>query len=873
MPVARMSNSAMLNKLASGGGQDFGVPRNWTQATYGSGWPIRPVNAPRDQELPRSIDYPISVNSSLNPRTGWGLMSFAALYEAYMNVTEIANPVSTFWRTMTSFRPRLIDSSGNEVKNHEFSWMTVSPNRKDPFSVWLTRFLKSSKIYDAPALFFGTDSNGQINLMDYVDGSTLFVIIDEYGHIPAPESVEAYYNNYYAKPHNPAVTQNGANQAAGTIEQWLQQFQLRVQQNKPVPTKIPAFTQIIKGTPFAWWDQDQIWYTPTSPRVNAPYGESFIENAWSWIQLIVSITAFELGHYKTGNMPEGFMTLPEKQYNSPASILAAEIAYNARMSSNAATERMRLRMFPDGTKYIPTKKPDFPLPLYKTAVQNVLHAAGIPPSEYGDVPGQGLGGKGFKEGSLDDLQRNMINPARAFIAAPFNNVLTRCGVTDVTFDLAYPIEEIDPGQLKQDVYEGMAHGVLTMNDAQAQLKMKPIGDPNDPNNIANMHLIAMGNNVYVIERMDVQNGLAVPAFNGAGQGGNNPPAGPETAMEQDGGQHSGQDFNTIQSAIRHAMESGTLDGKTISIPSGKKLVAKVAPVNSLHEHNETIVDMLNDYAEGQTAELPVETVESTVSTPSTRPADKVIFTSVKLDKHCGVCPDDDDYFGAPISREITLPFPNLNHANGVEIVAMTPGGGLPPKAALWKPEGDEVEALQDWIGGPQYPREEAAYLLDRALGFMMVPVAYVTWADNEAGAAVYYTFGAGAALDMSQYAPAWLERAAVFDYISGQIDRGYHHNMLSHPDDPTRPVLIDNGLSFPVDPLHKPDSIFCEAWTGMPLSDDTAMAVQMLLGDASVWSDIQRLVGLQATQNARIRAQRVIEMRIVPPCEATNVAS
>lgn len=857
MPVARMSPASSMRKLLSGGGQDFGIPNRWTQATYGSGWPIRPVNAPKDQDLPRSIDYPIAVNSSLNPRTGWGLMSFAALYEAYMNVTEIANPVSTFWRTMTSFKPRLVDPSGNEVKGHPFSWMTDSPDRHTPFSVWLTWFLKSAKIYDAPALYFGTGDDGMIDRMEYVDGSTLFVIIDEYGHIPAPESLDAYYKNYQAKPH-PQSTQNTISGVAGTLEEWLKQLELRIRQNKPVPTKIPAFTQIIKGTPFAWWDQDQIWYTPTSPRVNAPYGESFIENAWSWIQLIVSITAFELGHYKTGNMPEGFMTLPEKQYNSPASILAAEIAYNARMSSNAPTERMRLRMFPDGTKYIPTKKPDFPLPLYKTAVQNVLHAAGIPPSEYGDVPGQGLGGKGFKEGSLDDLQRNMINPARAFIAAPFNNVLTRCNVTDVRFDMGYPVEEIDPAQLKQDVYEGMAHGVLTMNDAQAQLKMKPIGDPNDPDNIANMHLIAMGNNVYVIEKMDVQNGLAVPAFGGSGMGANGAPVGPETAALQAGGEHTPQDFATLQSAIRHAMESGTLDGKTISIPSGKTM-GKAEPVKSLHEHNDTIIEQLEEFYGEQTETLPVNPDGG-----ETRSLITTVKTTV-LDKHCGVCPEDDEYFGAPISRQITLPFPNLNHANGVEIVAMNPGFGLPPKAALWKPEGDEVEALQEWIGGPQFVREEAAYLLDRALGFMLVPVAYVAWADNEAGAAVYYTQGMQPPKEVSGYAPAWIERAAVFDYITSQIDRGYHHNYGTHPDDPGRLILFDNGLCFPTAPDQFSRSLFTEAWINMPLSDDALMAVWQAVNDASVWSDIKRLVGDAAVQKARLCAQRLLDERVIAP--------
>jgi hypothetical protein len=218
-----------------------------------------------------------------------------------------------------------------------------------------------------------------------------------------------------------------------------------------------------------------------------------------------------------------------------------------------------------------------------------------------------------------------------------------------------------------------------------------------------------------------------------------------------------------------------------------------------------------------------------------------------LQKHCGVCVEDDEYYGAPIIRQGTLTFPDSNHANGVEIVVMAPAG-LPSKPALWKPEGNELEVLQYRIGGPQYPREEAAYLLDRSLGFYLVPVAYVAEVDDEKGAALYYTFGAGPSRELDQYAPFWMERAAVLDFVAGQTDR-HVGNWLTHPDDAGRPVMIDNGLAFPVEDLHC-ISPFCEAMIGKPLEPAVMAALRMCLADTSTWADIRRLVGPVAAQRA-----------------------
>ena len=239
-------------------------------------------------------------------------------------------------------------------------------------------------------------------------------------------------------------------------------------------------------------------------------------------------------------------------------------------------------------------------------------------------------------------------------------------------------------------------------------------------------------------------------------------------------------------------------------------------------------------------------------------------------KHCGVCDEDSAYFGAPIAREVHFEFPEGHHVNEVDVIALIPNG-LPSVPALWKPEGNENMGIVERIGGAQYVREEAAWLLDQCLGFHMVPLAYVAESNGEQGVAIWFTAGDTNTGEMDQYAPEWIERAAILDYIMSQQDRGSHHNFLSHPDDPKRIVLIDNGYSFPVDKDMYCASIFCEQVVNKPLSEESLQAIKMCLGDVNMWRDIQDVLtdggtpenAKAAADKARTCVQRLLDDKMI----------
>jgi 2'-5' RNA ligase len=1062
-------NIIQLSKQTTGGAGVANainqLPSEWLTSTFAPGFPVQPFTRPEEVEVPREIDYPIAVNASLQPRTGYGLMPFAALAAAYENITEVRMPVQIIMRELNSFHPRLVDREGNELFEHPYHWLTVAPDRQTPFDVWMTRFLKSSYIFDAGAVYID-DREGELFGLHYIDGSTLFIMVDEHGRVPQPGDVsdsESVTKRYLAK-----------------AQEWASQ-------GKTLPTKTPAYAQVIKGTPFGWYSLDEIWYKPRSRRFNAPYGESFIEQAWGWVLIIANITAFELAHYREGNMPEGWFESPSDW--SLERLAAFELVNNARMSGGPA-ERMRSRFYPAGFKWHETKKAEFPQKLYEQARDNILLTIGLPPSEVGKVPGQGLGGTGFAEAMQSALFRNGLMPPKTYIEGMFNEILGRFGVDDAQFELALPTASVDPDKQREGVITSFQTGLLSMNDALAQLGQKkvPGGD---------VHIVVQGGTVIVLEdylagKRDPPVGAdaaqqtnqvapvptdevpqatrtpddfataseilstgslgsggkfhSVAKHNGNGHelahprqlAGRFAPKGKFDAaaalallgdmdiglppdfdvsrfvsdFEQEQAEHptlASDPRNIAQIVLDHWAGSAERtsvakrditdhNGSMVAVFIPDEVAAKLRTIAEglglpesarleLAENMHVTLAFLPDFDKaagatvlkcvkeaaakcnkltgkvqgygvfnGQEGEgvlyASLDVVElaalrtdickalDEASVPYGKDhgfvphitlayfpedwqlpegfavpdmpceIDAVAFSMgerrylcackadgangnptapdlsgytkalpaadmptrlrdgiIKLDwpelrKHCGVCLEDEEYYQAPVARETEFAFPSDHHINDVEIVAMIPEG-LPPKPALWKPEGGELETVWGRIGGKQYPREEAAYLLDRSLGFFLVPVAYVATVGDEEGAVLYYTAGAGEPKPAEEYALQWIERAGVLDYAMSQLDRHDGHNYLTHPDDPERMVLIDNGLAFPSDPKQFCQSNFCEAQYGKPLSAGILRQMQLAYNDHATWKDIAALVGSEAADKARVCLQHMIDDKAI----------
>src|ERR1700690_3472036 len=197
MPSARISHDTfrkLSNYTVSTGAGEYNLPREDVDALYGPGWPVAPVTMPMDSDLPREFDYPVGINYTLQPRVGYEtLMSVAALQAAYLNVPEVSAPVNVIIRLLCGFTPIFRNKSDQQLvkPDYEFNHLLNEPERDIPWTVWLTKYKKSSKIYSAPAYFKKFDKpGGVVQEMEYLDGSTLFLIINSRGKLPQPNEVD-----------------------------------------------------------------------------------------------------------------------------------------------------------------------------------------------------------------------------------------------------------------------------------------------------------------------------------------------------------------------------------------------------------------------------------------------------------------------------------------------------------------------------------------------------------------------------------------------------------------------------------------------------------------------------------------------------------
>lgn len=402
------------------------VPRRWS-SFQGPGSPISGMLTTarqQDREMePRSFQYTPNVNATISPRMAYGLMSFTDLRDMAEGVPEVSMCIRILTEEIKAFRPRIVAPDGTECADPALKWMIDSPDRFNPYPVWLSRFLYNVLVYDAGALYRLRNVNNLITGLRVVDGSTLFVIIDERGEQPRPPE--------------------------------------------------PAFSQVIYGTPRNFFNTHQIWYRPRHLRADAPYGRSPIEDCLPAVKMLANIWEYQTSWYTEGTTPEMMATSPLGW--TPEQVLDFEASFNARMAGNTAERAGRIRFLPNGSEMLTTKDAKFSQEAYDVAANTVRMTFGIPRTEFGEAPGTGLGGAGFLEAMQNVFYRMGIAPLKSYIESVFNDVLQENGYRGYEYELAFPNESIDPKKEEDKTIARFTAGVITRDEIREALGMDRMG--------------------------------------------------------------------------------------------------------------------------------------------------------------------------------------------------------------------------------------------------------------------------------------------------------------------------------------------------------------------------------------------------------------
>ncbi len=400
------------------------IPLRWSNSYFPPGRPITPLLTTYQQALqeyePRTFQYPPNVNATIAPRLGYGLTPFYQLKYFAENVPELGMCRRILTEELKNFIPQLVhtgDETPVDVSEEcpELEWMVRYPDRKTPWPVWLSRLLYNLLVYDAPGIYNIFDRSGQIVGRRIIDGSTLFVLIDDNGEAPA------------------------------------------------LPA--PSIVQIYYGAPRAWMNSKQMTYLPRHLRADAPYGISPIEDCLRAVELLDKLWSYELSELTEGNTPEVLVSGPPDW--PPEKLLVWESNYNSVMAGSPE-QRMRMRFIPNGFTKLADRNHQWSPERYDAALERVGYVHGVPPSEMGKIPGRGLGGKGFEDAMQSQFYRMGIGPLKMYMEGSFNDVLALNGYDkQYKWELAFPQVSMDPDAEHEKALEDWQVGITTMDEARS----------------------------------------------------------------------------------------------------------------------------------------------------------------------------------------------------------------------------------------------------------------------------------------------------------------------------------------------------------------------------------------------------------------------
>lgn len=389
---------------AVSGREPAGVKRSLASfGLFGPGEPVMPSGDGR--EPPRIFEYRPGINLVLTPRAGYGLVDFktlrslgAACYQVRLNIELIKRqvrgldfkivPVSPLGEGAA---PDYADDIGAVQQFFE------TPDDQYDFDAWVNMLVEELLVTDAVTLYPNQSTdvqringfNGwanQVNgspanqgiILELIDGATIRPLVDFRGRTPR--------------------------------------------------SPIPAYIQMLYGMPAYWFAADKLIYRPLNTGVNTPYGTSPIEYMLLIVNLAMRRDTFRITRFTEGNIPFAFLGIPS-QY-TPEQF---QIYWDAIMAMVEGNEGAKSKIIP-----VPQDSAGRGVPVYefnqsnteqsdfdKWLMQIACWAFGNSPSEFGLVPGNGLGGAGYMEGAEKIQYRTMIDPITQHLARLFTYVVQK----------------------------------------------------------------------------------------------------------------------------------------------------------------------------------------------------------------------------------------------------------------------------------------------------------------------------------------------------------------------------------------------------------------------------------------------------------------
>lgn len=408
--------------LASRGIQT-GTPADY----FGPDDPLSPTAPPQVEG--RRLDYPVGFNIQSQPRAYEAikfqdLRNLAYYYDVLRLVIETRKDQMA--RLAWSIVPKK-KSNGDPATStsdpliEEITEFFEWPDRSDPngdWNTWLRGLLEDMFVIDAASLYVRRQISGKLYSLEQIDGAIIKRVIDPWGRTPA----------------SPVV----------------------------------AYQEILKGMPAVNYNVDQLMYMPRNLLPGQVYGFSPVEQVVTTATLALRRNGFTMNWYTEGNMPEGFLSAPNKDW-STEQIRDFQKWMDQTLTGNAAARR-KIRVIPGDGKYTPIREPDLTGKMDEWLARLVCYAFSVPPTPFVTQTNRATA-----ESAHDAAIEEGLAPVQIYVKHVVDNGIRR-GWPGCKLEFAWADDrEVDP-TAAMTVSTGYAKaGVKTINEVRDEIGLPAKG--------------------------------------------------------------------------------------------------------------------------------------------------------------------------------------------------------------------------------------------------------------------------------------------------------------------------------------------------------------------------------------------------------------
>ena len=354
---------------------------------FGPGEPPLPANG--GEEHPRLYQYQPGINLVMQPRTAYHMLPFSIL-RALSEIKEVRLNVELIKRTMNGLKwvikprvPSLVEGWARETESVLTFW--ERPDGINPFDSWLGMILEDLLAVGAVAIYPRIERE-KLKALEVIDVTTIRPLIDLRGAIPEPP--------------------------------------------------LPAYLQVLHGTPMSWFSADALIYRPLNTRSNTPYGQSPIEWAIMAFNAAIRHDLQRLEAFTEGNIP-GVMVAVNMETTTPQQVEVFQEYFDALIKGDI-NRASKILFVPSAggaqTIFQPTQPDVDKIEVDRWLMQVACWAFGNNPAEFGLVASSGLGGAGYVQGMENAQYRSMIAPISRSLKSLFTDIIARyMGRPDLCF--------------------------------------------------------------------------------------------------------------------------------------------------------------------------------------------------------------------------------------------------------------------------------------------------------------------------------------------------------------------------------------------------------------------------------------------------------